>query len=219
MRIIPASVAIESPVDGWEMVKAIERAGRTCYKSEEKITDDSAQRFVQMVLKRGHHSVIEHESVSVRFICDRGVTHETVRHRLASYSQESTRYCNYSKAKFGQEITVIDIGPHCTTTKGFEIWLAHMSACETAYLGMLDAGESPQIARSCLPNSLKTEIVMTCNLREWRHFFSLRTAKAAHPQMREVARALLEEFRTRIPVLFDDVGVTDSDEEATRCQW
>jgi thymidylate synthase (FAD) len=207
MRIVEPSYTIESPIDGNAILKHIEKAGRTCYKSEDKITTDSAKKFIAMLIKRGHHSVLEHHFVTVRFICDRGVTHEIVRHRLASYSQESTRYCNYSKEKFGNEITFIDLS-YFMDFKQTNEWIHALEYAEQKYFKMIKAGCSPQIARSVLPNSLKTEIVMTCNLREWRHVFQLRTAKPAHPQMRSLMIPLLREFQERIPILFDDI---DSD--------
>ena len=195
-------------------LETIEAAGRTCYKSEDKITEGSAEKFVRMIIKRGHLSVIEHAYMSVRFICDRGVTHEIVRHRLAAYSQESTRYCNYSKDKFSNNISVIDpcfwANRKIRGHKDFDcyfIWLELMKLAEEYYLRLLSAGASPQEARSVLPNSLKTEIVMTANLREWLHVFSLRTSKAAHPQMRELMIPLLEEMKTLVPVIFDDIKV------------
>jgi len=206
MRIIGPTYTILTPIKGERILAAIEAAGRTCYKSQEKITPTSSQRFVQMILERGHESVIEHESVSVRITCDRGVSHEIVRHRLASYSQESTRYCNYASAKFGQEISVIE--PPGLGELARAHWVQAVKMCEGQYLELLALGTPPEIARSVLPNALATEIVMTANLREWRHFFRLRTAKAAHPQMREIARPMLAEFRQRIPVIFDTVGVT-----------
>lgn len=209
MRIIEPSYHIETELDGDAILKRIERAGRTCYKSEARITETSARKFVAMVIRRGHHSVIEHEAASVRFVCDRGVSHEIVRHRLASYSQESTRYCNYSKNRFGNEITVVDPGPMLTNDQRV-VWTQAMTYAEIHYFAMLEAGASPQIARSVLPNSLKTEIVMTANLREWRHFFSLRAAAPAHPQMRQLACPLLAEFRRLVPVIFDDVGDPDA---------
>lgn len=208
VQIITPSFKIESTLDGDAILKDIERYGRTCYKSEDKITEDSAKKFVKMIMKRGHVSVIEHVSATVRIICDRGVTHEIVRHRLASYSQESTRYCNYSSSKFGNEIKVIDLMPFLSEDQ-LPIWLKAMSNAENAYLDLLAAGASPQIARSVLPNSLKTEIVVTYNLREWMHFFSLRAASPSHPQMREIACPLLAEFRKRIPIIFDHVGDPD----------
>lgn len=210
MRIVQSSFEIVTPVDGEAMLQRIERAGRTCYKSEDRITGGSARKFVAMVLERGHHTVIEHEWVSVRIVCDRGISHEIVRHRLASYSQESTRYCNYSKAKHGEEITVIDPRPHMDQVQ-FGHWEATIAHIERAYFGLLEAGCKPQMARSVLPNSLKTELVMTANLREWRHFFTLRTADAAHPQLRQITRPMLREFRRLIPVVFDDVGVVNHD--------
>lgn len=192
-------------------LQLIEAAGRTCYKSEDKITDGSAEKFVKMVVKRGHHSVIEHANITVRFICDRGVTHEIVRHRLAAYSQESTRYCNYKGG-----VTFV-IPPWINIKEGeydfkykFEtgadnIWGRNLLHLETAYIQLLNNDWSPQQARSVLPNSLKTEIVMTANVREWRHVMKLRTSKAAHPQMRELMLPLLVEFKSRIPVIFDEL--------------
>lgn len=213
MKIIEPSFTIEGKINGEEILKRIEKAGRTCYKSEERITVDSAKEFVKRILASGHESVIEHEKVTVRIICDRGVTHEIVRHRIASYSQESTRYCDYSKNKFGKEITVIDpcfwrSGSE-TDHKKYEIWKEAMEASEKTYLQLIELGANPEEARSVLPNSLKTEIVITMNLREWRHLFKLRTSNAAHPQMREITRPLLDEFKKRIPVVFDDIVYTE----------
>jgi thymidylate synthase (FAD) len=197
---------------GIDMLKAIERIGRTCYKSEDKITDDSYETFVRNLIKRGHLSVIEHCSVTADIICDRGITHEIVRHRIGSYSQESTRYCNYSADKYGNEITVIDPGTAFgwsdDTPEGAAKRTNWEYACRTAgvqYLEMLKNGASPQEARSVLPNSLKTEIWVTYNLREWRHFFQLRCAPSAHPQMQEVARLLLAEMTAYVPIIFDDI--------------
>lgn len=208
MQIVKQSFEILGGVNGEEMLQRIEAAGRTCYKSESKATADSAVRFVAMVLERGHESVIEHESMSVRIVCDRGISHEIVRHRLASYSQESTRYCNYSSERFGEELTFIEPGFLWETGGApcHDEWFRAMEAAERSYLTMMRYGASPQGARSVLPNSLKTEIVMTCNVREWRHFFKMRTADAAHPQMRELARPMLSRFRKLVPVIFDDVG-------------
>jgi thymidylate synthase (FAD) len=204
MRTIKPIAVIESHVDADYILKQIELAGRTAYKSEDKITNDSAKDFVKMILKRGHLSVIEHQSVSVRFICDRGVSHEIVRHRLASYTQESTRYCNYTKGKFGSEITVIEPCFWSQDDERYKVWKQAIEQIESAYNKLVELGATPQEARSILPNSLKTEIVVTMNLREWRHFFTMRTSAAAHPQMREVAIPLLKEFQKQIPIIFDD---------------
>lgn len=205
MRIIEPSVEMLDKIDGNEILKKIEKIGRVCYKSETKITNDSSKVFIENLLKSGHESVIEHEKVSVRFICDRGVSHEIVRHRIASYSQESTRYCNYSKDKFGKEITVIKPLFWEENSSEYEIWYAAMLHSEQAYQELVQMGAKPQEARSILPNSLKTEIVVTMNLREWRYFFKLRTAPNAHPQMREVAQMALNMLSKEIPVIFDDI--------------
>jgi thymidylate synthase (FAD) len=207
MKIIAPDFIIESPVDGEEILKGIEKAGRTAYKSEDKITRDSAFRFVSMIIKKRHESVLEHRSVTVRVICDRGVSHEIVRHRLASYTQESTRYCNYSQDKFKNEIVVIKpvFWDEKKDAEKFALWKKTVKDAEKAYLRLLELGATPEEARSVLPNSLKTEIVMTMNLREWRNFFKLRTDSHAHPQMREIAIPLLARFQNLIPVLFDDL--------------
>jgi len=205
MKIVEPSYLIEDELNGSEILKKIERAGRTCYKSESKISDESAEMFIKNILQLGHESVIEHEKITVRIICDRGVSHEIVRHRLASYSQESTRYCNYSDEKFGNEITVIKPLFFVPSTKAWDIWYAAMLAAEKAYFALLKDGVQPQAARSVLPNSLKTEIVITYNLREWRHFFQVRTSEKAHPQMREITIPILKEFKEKIPIIFNDI--------------
>lgn len=188
-----------------DILCSIEKYGRVCYKSESKITEDSSQSFIQRILKSGHESVIEHEKITVKIICDRGVTHEIVRHRIASYSQESTRYCNYCKEKFGSELTFIRPFFWQKDSEQYKIWQEEMHSIEKTYNKLISLGSKPEEARSVLPNSLKTEIVVTMNLREWRHFFKLRTNPRAHPQMREIAIPLLNEFRERIPVIFDEL--------------
>lgn len=205
MKIIEASYSIETPIDGAEILKSIEKAGRTCYKSEDRITAESAENFVRTLIERGHESVLEHESITVRFICDRGISHEIVRHRIASFSQESTRYCNYSNDRFRNNITFIKPCFLEDGTGGYKLWKQAMFVAEKEYFDLLNWGFTSQEARSVLPNSTKTEIVMTANLREWRHFLKLRTAKAAHPQMRELTVPLLKELQERIPVVFDDI--------------
>lgn len=205
MKIIKAGYEILTPIDGLEVLKHIERIGRVCYKSEDKITEDSCLAFIKMLIKRGHEAMIEHYSFSVKFICDRGVSHEIVRHRIAAFAQESTRYCNYSKNQFGKEITVIEPCFFTNDNEAHDSWRGGCEEAELQYFALIDLERSPQEARSILPNSLKTEIVMTANLREWRHFFKLRTANAAHPQMQEITRPLLSELQGLIPVVFDDI--------------
>lgn len=205
MKIIEPSITLETQATQEAILKHIEKAGRVCYKSEDKIKEDSATKFVAGILGRGHESVIEHYSLTVRIVCDRGVTHEIVRHRLASYSQESTRYCNYTGDKFGNEITVIKPCFWKEDSEAFANWKRAMFFAEDYYFRLIKNGATPQEARSVLPNSLKTEIVMTANLREWRHFLKLRTGAAAHPQMREIACMILREFSARYPVIFGDI--------------
>ena len=205
---------------GIDALKLIELAGRTCYKSESKITGESSIKFVEKINDLGHDSVLEHSAITVKFICDRGVSHELVRHRLCSFSQESTRYCNYKggvtfvippwvdlpegeyKYKnidgiyFFEPTSMIDVS---------DPWASAMAYSEETYIELLDARWSPQQARSVLPNSLKTEIVVTANFREWRHIFKLRISKAAHPQMRELMIPLLDECKKLIPVIFNNI--------------
>jgi len=210
MKIVNPSFRIltetEPCLNGFPILLAIESAGRTCYKSESCLNDESSRAFVKGLIKRGHESVLEHQSVSVRIVCDRGVSHEIVRHRLASYSQESTRFCNYGKTAEG----ISFIRP-CFWNPGsylYDKWKETMLDAEYAYLNMINNGASPQEARSVLPNSIKTEIVVTMNLREWRHFFKLRAAGSAgkpHPQMLEITVPMLAEFKKKIPIVFDDI--------------
>ena len=187
MKIIEPKVELINAPDYATLLSTVEQAGRTCYKSEDKITDGSAEKFVRNILKRGHEAVIEHASLTVRFICDRGVSHEIVRHRLAAYCQESTRYCNYSKDGFGGEITVIKPMSFDCSDSPYRIWKRSCENAETSYFDLLDEGCTPQEARDVLPNSLKTELIMTAPLMEWCHFFNLLMSPAAHPQMQEVA--------------------------------
>lgn len=211
MNIIKPSVEIIDMDDYEKIIKKIEKIGRVCYKSEGNTTNDSAERFIKNIIKRGHESVIEHEAITVRFVCDRGVTHEIVRHRIASYSQESTRYCNYTSDKFGNQITVIDLASgfnydlnNETDKAKYDVWRRSMEESEKAYFELLELGATPQEARSVLPNSLKTEIVITMNIRAWRNFFHLRSDKNAHPQMREISDIALNLFKEKLPVFFSD---------------
>ena len=217
MKLIKPFYEILTPINGDEILKSIEKAARTCYKSEDKIQDGSAEKLAQMLLNRGHEAMIEFgPSITVKFICDRGVSHEFVRHRLASFAQESTRYCNYGK---DEHITFIipcwlgitegnyeydDIKKYVHTNQ--EIWLQAIYEAEINYYKLVRLKNwKPQQARSVLPNSLKTELNIKANIREWRHIFKMRTAKTAHPQMQELMQPLLDEFKEKIPILFDDI--------------
>lgn len=210
MQAIKPYTQIYKDFDGQKVLQKIEAVARTCYKSEGKIQEGSAAKLVAGLIKSGHEAMLEHASVTVKFVVDRGISHELVRHRLASFAQESTRYCNYSKDDFGSEITFIIPDYLEYKSEGWNIWKESMKQAEDAYFKMLDFGLSPQQARAVLPNSLKTEVVMTANLREWRHFFKLRalgTTGKPHPQMLEVAVPLLEDMKNLIPVVFDDLVV------------
>ena len=208
MKIIEPSVELIDDFDATAVMKKLERAGRVCYKSEGNIKDDSAEKFIRGIIKRGHESVIEHATVSFKIICDRGVTHEIVRHRLASYSQESTRFCDYTAGKFGGELTFIKPCFWHEDDENFKLWQDTMALVEKNYSALRAGGARPEEARSILPNSLKTEIFVTMNLREWRHFLKLRTAKAAHPQMREVALKIYKILAEKLPAVFDDIKPT-----------
>lgn len=205
MRIINANYEILDELNSSSILQKIERCGRVCYKSEDKITSESAEKFVRNIIKSGHESVLEHFSFSVRFIVDRGVSHELVRHRIASFSQESTRYCNYGS----QSGDCVFIRPaaidYLENSREYYLWKEACQNSESIYLALIESGSKAQQARSVLPNSLKTEVIMTCNLREWRHFFKLRTSIAAHPQMREVTVPLLKDLQKQIAVVFEDI--------------
>lgn len=201
MEIVKPSHEILDVIDGDAILKKLELCGRVAYKSEDKITPGSAKKFIRAIVDRGHESVIEHTYISVRLICDRGVTHEIVRHRIVSYTQESTRYCDYFKRG------VRFIQPPWVTFDEQEEFEHDLLSIEGLYNKWLMRWSEPQKARYWLINGLKTEIVCTANLREWRHILKLRTSKAAHPQMRELMIPLLQDFKCLIPVIFDDIEV------------
>ena len=184
--------------------KQIEIAGRTCYKSGDRITEESAGEFCRRMVISGHHAMIEHASASFRIITDRGISHEIVRHRIVSFAQESTRYCNYSADKFGGEITVVE-PPGLGENRW--VWEAACEEAELYYMSLLRDGVSPQIARSVLPTCLKTELVMTANFREWLHFIDLRGSKAAHPQIRVIAHEISKILRVHAPSIFAEAGL------------
>ncbi len=212
MKIVePGFIILKMPTEE-ECLTHLESAARTCYKSEDKIKPGSAKNLLARIIRTGHESVLEHSSASVRIICDRGISHEIVRHRICAFSQESTRYANYSQNKFGNEITVIKPFFWEEGSEQFARWKNAMETAEKAYLELMKNGASAQEARSVLPNSLKTELVMTANMREWRHIFKLRCAKAAHPQIRQIMLPLLETMYKHIPLIFEDVYTHFQDE-------
>lgn len=244
MKLIKASYEIITTINGEEILKQIELAARTCYKSEDKIEygskeivdyfaqgmdnpikhivptgkAKSARILVSKLIRNNHEAMLEFGgNITVKFICDRGVSHELVRHRIASFAQESTRYCNYGKDEHISFIipswceTTIHEGICNNSTNDIRLycentWLKSMLDSETRYNTLISNGWSPQQARSVLPNSLKTEINISTNIREWRHIFKLRCSNAAHPDMRAIMRPLLDEFKSKVPILFDDIN-------------
>lgn len=212
MQAIKAYTQIYADFKGQDLINKLEQVARTCYKSENKIKEGSANKMVAALIRSNHEAMLEHASITIKFVVDRGISHELVRHRMASFAQESQRYCNYSKDDFGKEITFIIPDFLDYKSEGWNVWKNAMQEAERTYFKMLELGFSPQEARAVLPNSTKTELVMTANLREWRHFFKLRASDAtgaAHPQMKEVTIPLLAELKTMIPVIFDDIIVNE----------
>jgi len=240
VKIIKQSYEIITDLDGLVILKNIEKSARTCYKSENLIIEDgeSARKLVKKLVERDHTAMLEHGGmISVRIICNRGLTHELVRHRAAiSFAQESTRYCDYIKGKFGNQITVIlpldfyGLYPILTEKKmghienlflcnfykefnftindfyKYKQWKEAMENAEQSYFKLRKLGLVPQIARGVLPIDIKTEIIVSTNPTEWRHIFKLRTSEAAHPQIRTLMRGLLEDFKEKIPIIFDDIN-------------
>ncbi len=204
MKLVDPVVYVED-FDGKKIMKRLERACRTCYKSENLITEDSYKQLLTNCLNRGHESILEHEKVSIRMICDLGVYKDLTRHRIASFSIESTRYCNYGKDKFGNEIKFIK---PCNLEEGtdlYNMWKKGIQEIENAYLAMSNAGAKPDQLRMLLPHSTAAEVNMTCNIREWRHVFSLRCNNHVHESVRQVMIPLLLKFKEEMPELFDKI--------------
>lgn len=215
MKLISQYYTIETEISdgGIKELQAIERAARTCYKSESAITQDgeSAKRIIKLLIKRKHEAMLEHSILSVRFIISRAIANEIVRHRICSFAQESTRYCNYSNKKFDGELTFIVptsfLTKNAKQDRDYNIWVSAMQDSETHYFGLLMEGVEPEVARGVLPLDTKTELVVTANYREWRNIFGLRVDAAAHPDIRNMMSLLLSELKKKIPVVFDDLGM------------
>lgn len=205
VKIVEQSFEIMTPIDGKAILKHLELCARNCYKSEGSISEDSAERMIKKLIELKHEAMIEHFNISVKFTTDLSFYKDITRHRMASYAIESTRYCMYAKDKFGSELTVIE---PCNIEKGtpeYAEWLRCMEDIERAYLAMAKLGCKPDQCRMLLPHSVKADMIMTANLREWRHVFKLRADKAAHPGIQVLMKALLKEFSQQIPVVFDDL--------------
>lgn len=207
VKIVEPSVEIITELNGDKILKTIERAARTCYKTEDNISEDteSAKKMISKLIEMGHTAMIEFADVHVILTADTGVLKDLTRHRHCSFAVESTRYCNYSKGKFGNEITVIKPCNIEEGTKEYDLWLDCMNNIETTYNQMAELGCKPDQLRMLLPHSLKCNINLKANVREWRHIFSLRCAKAAHPSVQEIMKMVLVEFHKQIPILFDDL--------------
>ena len=217
MIIIKPEIQVEE-FSGIKIMKNIERACRTCYRSEDKITEDSYKKLITNCINRGHESVMEHEKITVRMVCDIGVYKDLTRHRFGSFSIESTRYCSYNKDKFGNQIKVIEPVNIPENTDMYKLWEETMQSIENNYMKMAQCGATPDQLRMILPHSTAAEVTMTCNIREWRHILSLRCSKMAHPSIRQILIPLLLYFTQEMPYLFNDIPYDtefDTDKLAT----
>ena len=205
MKIIKPSVEIMSKFSGLEVAKHIELCGRSCYNSCDLITEDSYKSFLKSILRKEHESVVEHFSVTVKFTGSRGFSHQLVRHRIASYSQQSMRYCNFSRSKFGSEIKFIKPPKIQRNTQEFVIWQKQVEGAERAYMELIDIRIKAQDARSVLPICTATEVIVSMNLRSWRHYLRLRSDKHTQDEHRILAQDLLDQFKAEIPVIFEDL--------------
>lgn len=203
MNIIKPKVEVE-PFNGIKIMKNIERACRTCYRSEGNITEDSYKKLITNCINRGHESVLEHEKITIRLTCDIGVYKDLTRHRFASFSIESTRYCNYGKDKFNNELKFIE---PCNIEPGYiyALWLNEMQNIEHTYIHMTEAGCTPDQMRMILPHSTAAEVTMTANIREWKHILELRCSKGAHPAVQQVMIPLLLYFKEQMPEIFNNI--------------
>lgn len=218
VKIIAPAVEVITPLDGDAILKHLELCARNCYKSEDKIISDSAAKMVKKLIELGHEAMIEHFNLTVKITCDLGVYKDLTRHRHASYAIESTRYCNYSKGKFGSELSVMEPCNIEKDTAEYKLWLETMEMIEKNYNAMADLGCKPDQLRMLLPHSIKADVVMTANLREWRHIFKLRCAPAAHPAVQQVMKMLLSKLKTAIPVVFDDINYDEDKALATAAE-
>lgn len=207
MKIIEPNVEILSNINGNEILKHLELCARNCYKSENNITEDttSAIKMINKLIELDHTAMLEHFNITIKLLCDVGTYKDLTRHRHCSFAIESTRYCNYSKGKFGNEISVIKPCNMDENSGIYHTWLKAMNDMERAYMQMAEIGATPDQLRMILPHSTAASVILTANIREFRHIFNLRCAKAAHPSVRQIMLMTLNEFHNKIPVLFDDL--------------
>jgi len=204
MKLIEPKIEIEN-VDYKKIMKNLERACRTCYRSEEKISEESYKTLLKNCITRGHESILEHEKITVRLTCDIGVYKDLTRHRHASFSIESTRYCNYGKDKFDNEIKFIKPVNLNEGTEAYNEWYKICNFIEEAYIKMSKIGATPDQMRMILPHSTAAEVTMTANIREWKHILSLRCTKHTHPAVEQVMIPILLHFKKNMPEIFDAV--------------
>lgn len=204
MKIIEPLVEVEN-FDGLKIMKNIERACRTCYRSEDKITEDSYKNLIKNCVNRGHESVLEHEKVTVRLTCDIGVYKDLTRHRIASFSIESTRYCNYGKDKWDNQIKFIKPCNIEGDSELYSNWVGTMDFIEKEYIAMSKNGATPDQMRMILPHSTAAEVTMTANIREWKHIFELRCSKRVHPSVQQIMIPLLLYFKEKMPEIYESV--------------
>ena len=203
MRLVEPWIKVEN-FDGVKIMKRIERACRTCYRSEDKISEESYKNLLTNCLNRGHESVLEHEKITVRIYSDIGIYKDLTRHRFASFSVESTRYCSYNKDKYGNEIAVVN-PVYMEDKEVFETWKKAIEDMEKAYMKMKELGASTDMCREVLPHSTAAEYTMTANIREWKHILELRTTNHVHPAIRQVLIPLLLLFKEQMPEIFGDI--------------
>lgn len=206
MKLVKPKVEVLDKLNGTEILKRIEKIARTCYKSEDKISEDdsSARKLVTNLINSKHEAMLEFVDVTVKFTCSRSIAQEITRHRLASFAMESQRYCAYNKDKFGNEVTFV-LPSWVNDNESTELFIQTLKNAELTYFELLNKGLKAQESREVLPNATKTELNMKANLREWRHFFNLRCSQAAHPDIRVLALDLLKQFHEVIPIIFDDL--------------
>ena len=206
MKLIKPKVEILDNINGEDILKRIEQVARTCYKSEDKISEDSssARKLVTNLINSKHEAMLEFVDITVKFTCSRSIAQEITRHRLASFAMESQRFCAYNKDKFGNEVTFV-LPSWVNDNESTELFIQTLKNTELTYFELLNKGLKAQESREVLPNATKTELNMKANLREWRHFFNLRCSQAAHPDIRVLALDLLKQFHDRIPIIFDDL--------------
>lgn len=204
MKLVEPLIEVEK-YDGIKIMKRLEKASRTCYRSEDIINEESYKKLLRNCINRGHESILEHEKITIRMICDIGVYKDLTRHRFGSFSIESTRYCNYEKDKFSNELKMIKPVNMSEESDIYNCWLKTVKDIENSYMEMARFGALPDQLRMILPHSTAAVVTMTANIREWRHILSLRCSKMAHPAIQQLLIPLLLKFKTDMPELFDSI--------------